>query len=158
MWNIYITIYISGWYNLCNCLVLHLWLTSPPFSSMGDMCQVDTSSFRQAIWYYIHCMYGIRHDDYDYSEVNQLLERNLKPYIKTLTCYPERVTKQEYDGVMREFKPSEKVGSQATHLVISQSTHFNCVNFVYIFTTIDILVQHCDWLTERAIENWYNNY
>uniref|UniRef100_A0A2C9JWA9 Sestrin n=1 Tax=Biomphalaria glabrata TaxID=6526 RepID=A0A2C9JWA9_BIOGL len=79
------------------------------YYTMGDNREVDTSSFRRAIWNYIHCMYGIRHDDYDYSEVNQLLERNLKAYIKTLTCYPERLQKKDYDGVMREFKHSEKV-------------------------------------------------
>lgn len=79
------------------------------YYTMGDNRQVDTSAFRQAIWYYIHCMYGIRHDDYDYAQVNQLLERNLKTYIKTVTCYPERITKKDYDGVMRAFKHSEKV-------------------------------------------------
>lgn len=50
-----------------------------------------------------------RHDDYDYGEVNQLLERPLKAFIKTVCCYPERITKQDYDNVMREFKHSEKV-------------------------------------------------
>ncbi|XP_041354004.1 sestrin-1-like isoform X2 [Gigantopelta aegis] len=79
------------------------------YYTMGDNTAVDTSSFRRAIWNYIHCMYGIRHDDYNYGEVNQLLERNLKAYIKTVTCYPERLTKKDYDGVMREFKHSEKV-------------------------------------------------
>jgi sestrin len=79
------------------------------YYTMGDNREVDTSSFRRAVWNYIHCMYGIRHDDYDYSEVNQLLERNLKAYIKTLTCYPERLQKKDYDIVMREFKHSEKV-------------------------------------------------
>ncbi|PVD28225.1 hypothetical protein C0Q70_10812 [Pomacea canaliculata] len=79
------------------------------YYTMGDNFQVDTSAFRQAIWYYIHCMYGIRHDDYDYAQVNQLLERNLKAYVKTVTCYPERIARKDYDGVMREFKHSEKV-------------------------------------------------
>jgi sestrin len=54
-------------------------------------------------------LYGIRHDDYDYGEVNQLLERPLKAFIKTVCCYPERITKTDYDNVMREFKHSEKV-------------------------------------------------
>ena len=81
-----------------------------PVYRMGDNEDVDTSSFRQAIWYYIQCMFGIRHDDYNYSEINQLLERNLKSYVKTTTCFPERVTKKDYDSFMREFKHSEKVG------------------------------------------------
>lgn len=50
-----------------------------------------------------------RYDDYDYGEVNQLLERSLKVYIKTVTCYPERTTKRMYDSYWRQFKHSEKV-------------------------------------------------
>ena len=78
---------------------------------MGHCTDVDTTSFRRAIWNYIHSMFGIRHDDYDYNEVNQLMERSLKAYIKTVTCFPERVTKHDYDSFMKEFKHSEKVGS-----------------------------------------------
>lgn len=52
----------------------------------------DTSMLHHAIFNYIHCLYGIRYDDYHYGEVNQLLEHSLKVYIKTVTCYPERTT------------------------------------------------------------------
>lgn len=79
------------------------------YYTMGTHSKVDTSRFRRAIWNYIQCMFGIRHDDYDYNEVNQLLERSLKTFIKSAVCYPERVTKRDYDRVMREFKHSEKV-------------------------------------------------
>jgi len=79
------------------------------YYTMGDRTDVDTSSFRRSIWNYIHCMFGIRHDDFDYAGVNQLLERTLKSYIKTVTCYPERITRKDYDSFMREFKHSEKV-------------------------------------------------
>lgn len=80
------------------------------YFTMGTHSSVDTSRFRRAIWNYIQCMFGIRHDDYDYNEVNQLLERSLKTFIKNAVCYPELVTKRDYDRVMREFKHSEKVG------------------------------------------------
>lgn len=89
------------------------------FCRMGPKRDVDTTSFRRAIWNYIHCMYGIRHDDYNYGEVNQLLERKLKSYIKTLTCYPERVTKQDYDHFMRGFKHSEKVSQLKIKMITS---------------------------------------
>ena len=36
---------------------------------------VDTTLFRRAIKHYIHCLFGIRHDDYDYALVNELLPR-----------------------------------------------------------------------------------
>ena len=84
---------------------------------MGEINDVDTTAFRRAIWNYIHCLYGIMHDDYNYDHNNLLLEKNLKAYIKTVTCYPERLNKKDYDSVMSEFKHSEKV------------RHFNFINY-----------------------------
>lgn len=79
------------------------------YSTLGGRTNVDTSKFRRAIWNYIQCIYGIRHDDYDYGEVNQLLERSLKMFIKTACCFPERITKQDYDNILSELHHSEKV-------------------------------------------------
>uniref|UniRef100_A0A2R5LC95 P53 regulated pa26 nuclear protein sestrin n=2 Tax=Ornithodoros turicata TaxID=34597 RepID=A0A2R5LC95_9ACAR len=79
------------------------------YYTMGGKTEVDTSMFRQAVWNYIQCIYGIRHDDYDYREVNELLDRELKEYIKAVCCYPDRMAKGNYDSVMRDFKYSEKV-------------------------------------------------
>lgn len=79
------------------------------YYTMGSKTDVDTSMFRQAVWNYIQCIYGIRHDDYDYREVNELLDRELKEYIKAVCCYPDRMAKGDYDSVMRDFKYSEKV-------------------------------------------------
>lgn len=76
---------------------------------MGDKKDVDTSVFRRAVWYYIQTLFGIRHDDYDYIVINKLLERNLKAYMKMVTCYPERIAKRDYDSCMQDFKHSEKV-------------------------------------------------
>lgn len=42
------------------------------YFTMAGRKNVDTSKFRRAIWNYIQCIYGIRHDDYDYGEVNQV--------------------------------------------------------------------------------------
>ncbi|XP_033126312.1 sestrin-1-like isoform X2 [Anneissia japonica] len=79
------------------------------YNTMGNKQEVDTSLLRQVIWIYIHSLFGIRHDDYDYGSVNQLMERSLKTYIKIVTCYPERTTKKDYDNFWRVFKHSEKV-------------------------------------------------
>ncbi|KAF4530275.1 hypothetical protein B566_EDAN007316 [Ephemera danica] len=64
------------------------------YYTMGGRQDVDTSRFRRAIWNYIQCMFGIR---------------SLKAFIKSACCFPERVTKRDYDSVLREFKHSEKV-------------------------------------------------
>ncbi|KAI9559215.1 Sestrin-like protein [Daphnia sinensis] len=79
------------------------------YNFMGSKRDVDTSRFRTAIWNYIQCMFGIRHDDYDYGEVNQVLERSLKAYIKAVVCFPERVTRDDYNGVLKELHHSEKI-------------------------------------------------
>uniref|UniRef100_A0A8C0SR67 Sestrin 3 n=1 Tax=Canis lupus familiaris TaxID=9615 RepID=A0A8C0SR67_CANLF len=79
------------------------------YNTMAAHEDVDTTTLRRALFNYVHCMFGIRYDDYDYGEVNQLLERSLKVYIKTVTCYPERTTKRMYDSYWRQFKHSEKV-------------------------------------------------
>ncbi|ALC41813.1 Sesn [Drosophila busckii] len=79
------------------------------YFTMGGIKNVDTSKFRRAIWNYIQCIFGIRHDDYDYGEVNQLLVRPLKMFIKTACCFPERITTKDYDSVLVELQDSEKV-------------------------------------------------
>lgn len=41
--------------------------------------------------------------------MNQLLERALKVYIKTVTCYPEKTNPETFDRFWKQFKHSEKV-------------------------------------------------
>lgn len=79
------------------------------YGTMGRHSSIDTSLFRRAGWNYIQCLWGIRHDDYDYAEVNELLHRNLKKYIKTASCYPELCRREEYRNIMTDFQQSEKV-------------------------------------------------
>uniref|UniRef100_A0AAY5K5T1 Sestrin 1 n=1 Tax=Esox lucius TaxID=8010 RepID=A0AAY5K5T1_ESOLU len=80
------------------------------YNTMATHKDVDTSMLRRAIWNYIHCMFGIRYDDYDYGEINQLLDRSFKVYIKTMVCSPEKTTKRMYESFWRQFQHSEKVG------------------------------------------------
>ncbi|KAK0147643.1 Sestrin-1 [Merluccius polli] len=79
------------------------------YNTMASHKDVDTSMLRRAIWNYIHCMFGIRYDDYDYGEINQLLDRSFKIYIKTMVCIPENTTKRMYESFWRQFQHSEKV-------------------------------------------------
>ncbi|MFT7802147.1 sestrin-3-like [Arapaima gigas] len=64
---------------------------------------------KRAIWNYIHCILGIRYDDYDYGEVNQLLERELKLYIKTVACYPDPTKSPPCTLHWARLKPGDKV-------------------------------------------------
>jgi len=79
------------------------------YNCMGEKQGVDTSTFRRAVWNYIQCIYGIRHDDYDYGEINQLLERSLKAFIKTACCFPAKLSSNSINKVMTDFEFPEKV-------------------------------------------------
>lgn len=50
----------------------------------------------------------------------QLLERSLKMFIKTACCFPEQITKKDYDSILCELQHSEKVGC---HLFKNQSKY-----------------------------------
>jgi len=77
------------------------------YRTVGDIPNIDTTKFRLATWNYIHLLYGIYHDDYLYLEVNKLLEKSYKSYIKKVACFPERITFVDFE--FTDFLPSEKV-------------------------------------------------
>lgn len=79
------------------------------YNTLGAHKQVDTSVFRRAVWIYIHSLFGIRYDDYDYNQIKQLLGTPLRKYIKIVCSCPERVTKKDYDNILKEITHSEKV-------------------------------------------------
>ncbi|XP_074469385.1 sestrin-2 isoform X1 [Sebastes fasciatus] len=79
------------------------------YNRMAMHEDVDTYTLRKALWNYIHCLYGIRYDDYDYGSVNVLLERSLKVFVKTMACHPEQTTARIYHAFWRHFRNSEKV-------------------------------------------------
>ena len=45
------------------------------YHNIGKFEDVDTRLFRMAVQRYAQCLFGIRHDDYDYSQINILLPR-----------------------------------------------------------------------------------
>lgn len=64
-----------------------------------------------------------RYDDYNYGDVNQLMERSLKVYVKTVACHPEKTTPKMYFSFWRQFRHSEKVCDLVTDVKLTQS-HF----------------------------------
>jgi sestrin len=76
---------------------------------MGSFKDVDTSLFRNAVWNYIQSLFGVKYDDYDYSQIKCLLKSPLRKYIRLVCVAPERIRKRHYESIMREFTHSEKV-------------------------------------------------
>lgn len=51
--------------------------------------------------------------------------RDLKRYIKTSSCYPDRCTKSDYENIMKDFQDSEKVSNTA---IYKGGTHLHNIN------------------------------
>ncbi|XP_054721730.1 sestrin homolog [Uloborus diversus] len=79
------------------------------YYTMGHKENVDTTIFRRAVWNYVHRMYSIIHDDYNYSEMENLLEKGFRSYAETVCFCPEKITHDAHDEIMRAFRHSEKV-------------------------------------------------
>ena len=62
--------------------VIYFFLYSLPLSRVGKEEGVDTVPFRRAAWFYIQSIKGIRRDDYNYKEVNRVLNISFKTYIR----------------------------------------------------------------------------
>ncbi|CAH0480610.1 unnamed protein product [Peronospora belbahrii] len=69
---------------------------------------VDTSPYRDAVWYYVHRIFGICHDDYDYRQVNTYLNRPTKIFLKKVACTPWKVREEDFAHFDRALSPSEK--------------------------------------------------
>lgn len=77
------------------------------YRNVGDITNIDTTKFRVATWNFVHLLYVFYHEDYNYAEVEKLLDSPYKNYIKKVACYPERVSFVDFE--FTNFLPSEKV-------------------------------------------------
>jgi sestrin len=68
---------------------------------------VDTEPFRMAVWYYVHRVCGVFHDDFDYARVNQLIHQKTKSYVKKVALEPFTITSSDMNLGM-QFMPEEK--------------------------------------------------
>ena len=53
----------------------------------------------RAVWIYTQRLYGLEYDDYNYSEVNTVLIRATKAYLKKVACTPHTVRVEDWSGV-----------------------------------------------------------
>lgn len=60
------------------------------FNKLANIDNVKTEPFRTAIWNYIQKLFGIDRLDYDYKNVNLVLDKKKKEFFKNIACYPEK--------------------------------------------------------------------
>jgi len=113
---------------------------------MGRNKNIDTTAFRHAIWHYVHCIYGVRHDDYNYGVINDLLEKNVRSFIKLISCFPENTTRKDYRHFMTEFMQSEKVSHINRQTLILLTWLFSLYHYcqtLHVQVTVDSVCVCC---------------
>ncbi len=79
--------------------------TSPAHPSSAFSSRVQ---FRWAIWNYVFRTKGVINDEYMYEEVNKLIKKPLKTFVKTVVCQPEACTRRQFDMCI-DLQDTEKV-------------------------------------------------
>ena len=78
------------------------------YSRLKNSEGVDSTPFRNAVWHYVHRLFGIFHDDYNYRQVNVFLNRSIKQFVKKMVCFPETVRHADFINMAYDLDPSEK--------------------------------------------------
>ncbi|KAL0974177.1 hypothetical protein UPYG_G00216620 [Umbra pygmaea] len=79
------------------------------FRRVMDLPSSHSPDLKRAIWNYIHCMLGIRCDDYNYGEINKWLVKDLKLYIKSVACYPDATKPHRCPLPWSPLQPSDTI-------------------------------------------------
>jgi len=73
------------------------YLTTLTTNSLGDEnSKLNTFPIRYAICCYIEKIFGYLHEDYNYSNVNKLLNVSYKTFIKNVACFPHKLTSEDF--------------------------------------------------------------
>jgi hypothetical protein len=78
------------------------------YNSYGDQSDVDTSSFRRAVWNYVQMMFGVIHEDFDYSSISQLLSPGINQFVMVAAKFPHRIKPSQTSNILLDFNRSEK--------------------------------------------------
>lgn len=64
----------------------------------AENCGEEIERILQALSLYIKRIFGIdESESFDYAAVNKIFPKDLKTYLKKVACYPQLITKDDYD-------------------------------------------------------------
>jgi len=61
-----------------------------------------------AIWYYVHRLYGIYHDDFNYENISMFVHQRIKNFVKKGACYPHSILLEDVTNMGVRLLPEEK--------------------------------------------------
>ncbi|KAL7638109.1 UNVERIFIED_CONTAM: hypothetical protein RMT77_011734 [Armadillidium vulgare] len=90
-------------------------ISHPAWNKNGE----DNSyNYRRAVWNYIQSLYGICHEAYTYSHIDNYLSKDLKNFIKKCCCWPETLEGKIPSELLSSNSTSENTPSQLVSLAI----------------------------------------
>lgn len=69
--------------------------------------KLNTLPIRHAITRYIEKILGFFHDEYNYSQVNKLIDVKYKKFIKKISCFPYKLNTEDFNLLNLAFNKEE---------------------------------------------------
>lgn len=101
--------------------------------------KLNTFPIRYAVSCYIEKIMGYIHEDYNYSNVNKLLEVNYKKFIKNVSCYPHKLTKKDFQMMNMTFNKEEIM-----HIILLVAIIKSRTQLTYLSSNIYELIKNID--------------
>jgi len=113
------------------------------YKTFGSAEVKDTAPFRLAIWYYVHRIQGIFHDDYDYRNVNNFISQDVKRFVKKSACTPFAISVSDLYNMGIKLQPSEKA-----HIVLLVAESRKQAELIYALQGIT------QWTSQRRAQQF----
>jgi len=101
--------------------------------------KLNTFPIRYAVSCYIEKIMGYIHEDYNYSNVNKLLEVNYKKFIKNVSCYPHKLSKKDFQMMNMAFNKEEIM-----HVILLVANIKSRTQLTYLSSSIYELIKNID--------------
>lgn len=85
---------------------------------------IDQAPLREAVWFLVLRLYGIKNDGYNYKDVNSLLTTSAKKFIKKVCFSPQSMSRMDWSSIGKGLKSQEKV---LLALIASHARQYACL-------------------------------
>ena len=107
---------------------------------MEGNIKLNTLPFRHAITRYIENILGLVHEDYNYSKVNKLIEIKYKKFIKKISCYPNKLNKEDFIMLNLAFNKEEIM-----HIILLVTVMKSRAQLTFLARGIYEVIKNIEW-------------
>jgi hypothetical protein len=115
------------------------YITNLTTNSLGEDSQLNTFPLRMAISIYIESILGYNHEDYNYANINKILQVNFKKFIKNVACYPKKITEADFTKMSSSFNKEEIL-----HIILLVATVKSRTQLTYFTKALYEIIKNID--------------